>query len=534
MTQLPGEISLTQVPGKVPRGRLPGKIPPARMPGKIPQARMPEEVQPLGRRLRRAARHARRAVVRWIYERSIRRWEWWPLPLASALSAAGATRTRIGYNLWHFPVLSQTFVRREVAALRRCGLSVTVFAQGAEDLELFSEEEQALLEWTEYVPPVDPALLRRDKKMFFRRRPLAYLQLYMFVLSHSYDARKSLERDGDVWDEIVYLAGRLRENAIQHVHAPWADRHGFNALVAARLLDLPYSVQTRAHELHDPSYQGPLSSMFRNAEFIITNTLYNRQYIRWHLDHGRAPSIHTIYNGLDLSRFVPERRARRREAPLRILCVARLIEQKGLVYLLEACHLLRRRGLPFTCDVLGGPEEPRYTSYLQRLMDLHRRLGLEGEVRFHGMLPFAHVLEACRAADIFVLPCVISRDGRRDITPNALLEAMAMKLPVVSTRITGIPEMVEDGVSGLLVPPGRLAELADAIERLMRDPELRERLGEGARKRIEERFDVEKNVRSYLRLFSGAVAPAVPAPSGVQSAPGLSALAPGEEAAANR
>ena len=126
---------------------------------------------------------------------------------------------------------------------------------------------------------------------------------------------------------------------------------------------------------------------------------------------------------------------------------------------------------------------------------------MERCVRFLGARPLAEVLEHLRQADVFVLPCVIAADGSRDIIPNALIEAMAMRLPVVSTTVTGVPEIVENGVSGLLVPPADPEALADVLGRLIRDPELRGRLGEHARLRVEERFDIDLNIARYAELF---------------------------------
>jgi glycosyltransferase involved in cell wall biosynthesis len=216
----------------------------------------------------------------------------------------------------------------------------------------------------------------------------------------------------------------------------------------------------------------------------------------------REPRIYTIYNGVDLAELVSGQGERESGGMTRILCVASLIEPKGLVYLLEACELLRKRGCHVRCEIIGGPEEPLYTNYLIALKKMHRRLKLEDCVVFSGAQPFAKVLEAYRTADVFVLPCVEAQDGHRDITPNALIEAMAMKLPVVSTTITAIPEIVQDGVSGLLVPPRDSVALADAIARLIGDPHLRKELGERARRRVEERFDINKNIREYVDLFS--------------------------------
>jgi len=126
-------------------------------------------------------------------------------------------------------------------------------------------------------------------------------------------------------------------------------------------------------------------------------------------------------------------------------------------------------------------------------------------VFFSGAQPFLGILERYKAADIFVLPCVIAEDGSRDITPNALIEAMAMKLPVISTAVTGVPEIAEDGVSGLLVPPHDSQSLADAIIRFIQDEDLRINLGNEARKQIERRFDVTQNVQKRVELFSSVL-----------------------------
>jgi glycosyltransferase involved in cell wall biosynthesis len=240
--------------------------------------------------------------------------------------------------------------------------------------------------------------------------------------------------------------------------------------------------------------------MLPSADFVITNTQYNRPFIQA-LMTGRGTEIHTIYNGINLAEFDPPERLTATGVPTRILCVARLVEQKGLTYLLDACALLRDRNFPFTCDVIGATEEPLYAAYWERLKEQHHRLKLESCVFFRGAKPFAAVMQAYRAADIFVLPCVIARDGRRDITPNAVIEAMAMKLPVVSTPIAGLVEIVEHGTSGLLIPPEDPVALAGEIERLARDRALAARLGENARQRIESRFDADRNVRARLRLF---------------------------------
>ena len=239
------------------------------------------------------------------------------------------------------------------------------------------------------------------------------------------------------------------------------------------------------------------------AEFVITNARYNEAVIRSLLPPGTDGKIRLVYEGIELDRFQPGIRRTSSDSAARILSVARLVEPKGLEHLLAACKILRDAGHAVRCEIIGGRTHSEMNYYL-KLLKLRRTLGLEAEVTFLGAQPFDRVLQRYREVDVFVLPAVQSSDGRRDITPNALIEAMAMQLPVVSTQSGAIPEIVEDGVSGLLVPPGDAAALAQAITRLLNDAALRAQLGRTARKRIEERFDIAKNITAYVALFGGA------------------------------
>jgi glycosyltransferase involved in cell wall biosynthesis len=203
-----------------------------------------------------------------------------------------------------------------------------------------------------------------------------------------------------------------------------------------------------------------------------------------------------------LERFQPSIQQPEHHDVFRFLCVARLIEQKGLLCLLKACRLLKDRALRFQCEIIGGPEEDLYMNYFLDLRKLYRKLDLADCVTFTGKLPFEKVLERYRNSHIFVLPSVIGKDGSRDITPNSLIEAMAMKVPVISTTVTAIPEIVENGISGLLVPPSDENALADAMILLMKNRELRNQLAENARKKVEKQFNININVQHYIELFS--------------------------------
>jgi glycosyltransferase involved in cell wall biosynthesis len=421
-----------------------------------------------------------------------------PLPSPAFTSTnASPHNKRIAYFLWCYPELSQTFVQRELAALRSTDAAIHVITESYDESNFLEEYRQRLREDNICLIPMDEAKLKQYKRGFFFNNPGRYVNLLLYVLCRNYHVHKNFDFDRKIFAKSVYLAGILRENNINHIHSPWADLNAFIALVASRLLGISYSVQARAHDVHRKTYLYGLQEKFENAEFVITNTQYNVAHVRNLLNHANGAKIHLIYNGLNLERFQPGRRTKELSHPAEILCVARLIEQKGLIYLLRACHILKEKGIAFRCRIIGGPENPLFMNYYVALMKLHKQLQLEEEVSFLGAQPFGQILAAYQEADIFVLPCVIAENGSRDITPNSLIEAMAMQLPVVSTPVTGIPEIVEDGVEGILVPPNDEIALSEAMLRLIADEPLRLELGSRARRKVEARFDISKNVVHY-------------------------------------
>jgi colanic acid/amylovoran biosynthesis glycosyltransferase len=276
------------------------------------------------------------------------------------------------------------------------------------------------------------------------------------------------------------------------------------AKIAARLLRIPYSVHVRAHEIYSQPFNCSLKDNLEGARFIVTNSTYNESHLRPLLGSQANGRLHVIYNGLELDSFQPSPRQPAPGALLTILSVGRLVEQKGLHTLLKACRILKERGILFCCEIIGGPQEELDANTYVLLKKLHRQLNLTDTVRFLGAQAFAQVMDAYLRADIFVLPCIIASDGSRDVTPNALLEAMAMELPVISTPVGAIREIVDDGLNGLLIPPNDENALADALEVLALDPELRGRIGKAARAKIENRFDIQKNMTRYAALYASS------------------------------
>ena len=447
----------------------------------------------LRRRLRQTLTGLQRLTIRYM--------DWLPLRLAAARPAP-ASSGRCAWYLWQYPEPSQTFVRREIAAVAASGLPVTVFA----DHRSRGEDAAA----TAGVPSVFlDELSDADERLrrLRRRRWLRYAWLLVFTACHRYGFQKSFSEDLSLLRRSALLAETLREHGVGHIHVPWADRSAFVAMLASELLGIGYSVQGRAHELHRRQAAFALREKVANAAFVVTNSEYNLRFLRSLAPRGSSDRIHLMYEGVSPQAFPAAEPLNCSGLPLRILCIARFVEEKGLVHLLRACDELRRRGLAFRCNIVGGPERPTYTAYEVTFRSLHRRLQLAPQVTLSGFLPFDRVLEAYRASDLFVLPCVEASNGGKDITPNVLLEAMACGLPVVSTPIGGIPEIVTDGMDGLLVPPGDHQAIADAVQRLAADTGLRARLAAGARRTVVNRFDSSRNVRLLTDLLAARLAP---------------------------
>lgn len=432
-----------------------------------------------------------------LYQFAVNHGAWWRLHWLPRRPQSSVPK-RLGYYLWRFPVLSQTFIRREIQALRDAGIPIEIFSDERGGLD-----DAALIKTTHYFLPRDPKRTARAKCFFARRHRFRYWNVFLYTVLHRYGEYKTPHEDIIVFERAVELAACLRDNNVTHLHAPWADRTAFIALLAAALLEIPYSVEARAHELHRFRFQYALREKFMNAEFIITNSDYNARVIARYFDSSTHPPLHVLRELLPSDQFSPPMR-HASSGPFRILCVARLIQEKGLIYLLHACAQVRAYGLPFQCEIIGAPEEPAYTSYLIELKRLYKQLHLQDSVSFLGAQPFEKILDAYARADLFVLPCVRAQDGGSDISPNALIEAMGMGLPVISTELSAIPEIVEHAVSGILVPPNDSKALANAIIALMQNERLRRELGARARERIQKEYDAARNVSHYVTLFVSA------------------------------
>ncbi len=295
----------------------------------------------------------------------------------------------------------------------------------------------------------------------------------------------------------LYFGRLFRDIGVTHVHVHFANRATHTALFIKRM-GIPFSFTAHAQDfMVDLGSDELLREMAREAEFVVGVSDFSCGLLRERCG-DRADRVVRVYNGLDLDSF-PTAGAAGAGGALKVVSVGRLIEFKGFHHLIAACGRLREGGVAFELTIVGeGP-------WRERLGALAEELGVAREVRFAGVLDGGEIRELLAASHVFALGATVDRQGASDILPTVIAEAMAAGLPVVSTSLAGIPEMVQDGTTGLLCEPGDEAGLADALARLASEPETRAAFGAAGRRLAGERFSLQVTAGQLLGLFPADV-----------------------------
>jgi glycosyltransferase involved in cell wall biosynthesis len=421
----------------------------------------------------------------------------------------------VGYLPKGYPRISETFVTNEILHLERLGLDLHLYPlkrpEGVARQANVAEVRAPVRYLPERIRFWLPLLLPVHLTLAVRR-PRAYARTLGYTVSRCLRQRSTstLRR----FAQAGWLVGwTLRGRRIDHFHAHFCHGPATVAMFVKWLTGTPFSFTAHAKDLYLTERE-ILRDKMREASFVVTCTAANQHYLE-EVGGDLAP-VHRIYHGLDLARFT--RSASEQVVPLAafadgarlpiVLSVGRLVEKKGFETLLRACALLRDRGLRFRCMIYGDGPQRAQLEALSRELDLAEMVSLPGAVLQD------ELVDIYRQSTLFALPCQVLDNGDRDGLPNVLVEAMAMELPVVSTAVSGVPELVDSGENGLLVPPRRPQALADAMETLLRDATLRRRMARAGRERVIAEFDVAHNTQRLLALFHralGVPAAALPA-----------------------
>jgi glycosyltransferase involved in cell wall biosynthesis len=399
--------------------------------------------------------------------------------------------TRVAYITAAFPVLSETFVLFEMLAAEKLGAQVELFPLRRRRADCAHPEARAFAARAHFAPFLNLEILRAQLH-YLRRMPLAYLAALGCVLAATFGSLRYFSYGLLLFPKAVWFARRMRELGITHVHAHFCSHPAVAAFVIRRLEGIPYSFTAHGSDLHRERRM--LREKVREADFAVAISAYNRRLIERECGSDAADKVRVIHCGVDPEVFAP-RRGARAPGPFRILCTGSLHEVKGQRYLIDACRLLAQRGLDFECRLIGSGPDAR--ALARRI----RRAGLASRVQLLGSCTRDEVAAELARADVLAAPSVPTASGRREGIPVVLMEALASEVPVVASRLSGIPELVEDGVEGTLVAPRDAGALASALARLAGDVELRAQLGRAGRRKVLREFDQHANAAALVARF---------------------------------
>jgi colanic acid/amylovoran biosynthesis glycosyltransferase len=404
---------------------------------------------------------------------------------------------RIAYLTSRYPQVSHTFIQREVRAVRRAGATVETFAiRRAQPHEILSRADQEEFERTTSLLPVSTAAVVAAHVRAVIGAPAAYLRTLALALRLTPGGAR-----GTLWQLFYFGEGILMwdycvDRGIRHVHVHFANVAADVAMLATAFggRAAAWERWTWSFTMHGPTEfydvrHHRLPEKAADADFVVCISDYARSQIMVLLPEKAWSKLRVVHCGVDPAVYTPRDSDQRSDAAIEVLCVGRLVPEKGQTVLLEAIAQLRSAGRDVRCTCIGDGTSRTL------LEEAIRERGLDGAARLVGSVGQDEIRAAYDDADVFCLPSFA--EG----VPVVLMEAMSMELPVVTTRIAGIPELITDDVDGLLVPPGRADELAAALQRLVDDPSLRRRLGARARETVMASFEIEAIGRQLHDVF---------------------------------
>jgi len=349
---------------------------------------------------------------------------------------------KIAYILDEFPKLSETFILREILELKKNTLDLEIISIKFPVKEFIPTGLEDIIKTVIYIPSLFSIKVLGIHLYFLLKNPIKYLYIYFYLLIRTHRNLRVFLRTIYHLNIGIYLSKILKTKQIKHIHAIFASGPTTVAWVISYILNIPFSFTAHAIDIYaDPIM---LEEKLKQSKFVVTCSQFNKRYLLSLCPGISEEKIHLVYHGVTIDKF-DINNERKEEKGLLILSVGRLIEKKGFSYLIEACKILKEKGYEFKSIIIGdGPE-------YSKLNKLVENYNLEKIVILTKALPFDEVMKVYKKASIFVLPCIIASNNDRDGIPNTILEAMAFRLPVISTRISGIPEAIENMKTGLLI-----------------------------------------------------------------------------------
>ncbi len=397
---------------------------------------------------------------------------------------------KIAYIISRFPTLTETFIIREVEEIKRKGIEIEIFSLASVDRQKMIEAGfSELVKDTHYLPYLFSLQTIQSLFYYLTTRTVTISGIIYKIIKTHTGKPGVLIKTLALIPKALTIASILKKRDIRKIHAHWATIPTTIAWLISEINSCEYSFTAHAWDIFKQDVM--LGDKIRLARRVITCTKYNKTFLLDKYPGIKPEKIQVIYHGLNLKQF--GLRQKNEDSTFTILSIGRLVQKKGFHILLRACAKLIEKDIPFKCEIVyvkGNLEK--------ELFNLHQELQLEEYVHFIPEMPQDMLIDYYYNSDCFVLPSVISDSGDRDGIPNVILEAFAAGLPVISTNVSGIPEVVINNQTGLVVEPNNAEDLANTIEKLYLDEKLRTTLGLKGRQLIEQQFEISTNIDRLL------------------------------------
>ncbi len=394
---------------------------------------------------------------------------------------------KIGVIISCYPVSTETFIAREFQKIEALGF----------ELELLSLKNPKENPGNFYKPcsvnmlPFFPTREMLKSNFSFCLKYFKKISVFiLFLIRKNIFKPFNILKFLSVMPKTIHYYYILKSKGVSHIHSHWTTLPALCAFFLSEVTGITYSITAHAWDIYVD--QTMLKDKLEKSVFVVTCTGHNADYLKGLVNRKSEKRMILNYHGIDLKKYIPKTEYHN---DYLIVTAGRLIEKKGLKYLLMALEELNRSGRKFRLSITGeGPEKAK-------LEKLAQKLGISEKVVFTGFLPHEKLVDIMREAAVFILPCVRGSDGSIDGIPNVLAEAMAVGTPVISTNISGIPELVSNGKEGFLVPEKDVSGLTKALQDVLGSGKMRRIMGMNARKKAENMFDINKNVSELAGIF---------------------------------
>lgn len=405
-------------------------------------------------------------------------------------------RTTIGYILKGYPRISETFISNEILLLEELGFSIRLFSMRHPRETFCHDSVKRIKAPVDYLPTelLDEFHRLLPPNLFLAAKsPLRYRKA-MALAGERFRRNKKLATLKHLL-QAGYMTNRflLNEPDIGHLHGHFAHSPTSVTMFASILSGLPFSFTAHAKDIYT-SNPAQLKEKIENAGFVVTCTRHNSEFLK-QLAGSNSTPIHCVYHGIDLQLFNQQVSTTKAQPPYTLLTIARMTEKKGLPDLYRALFLLKQKGLDFKHTLIGDGDDR------DKIRTLIKELDLQNECTCLGTRTHTEVLEQFRHTDLFILACRIAESGDRDGIPNVLVESLAMGVPAISTNVSAIPEILKHGETGYTIEPGNPALMAESIEKMLVDTDLRSRISEQGRAWVHNEFDNRRWVRNLAEIF---------------------------------